>query len=200
MKRETVSRIFRDQPTLETERLILRRISPLDERDLFEYASDPEVSRYLLWSPHPNVEYTRRYLSYLETRYAVGDFFDWAIVWKESGKMIGTVGFTRFRYEDDCGEVGYVLARPYWGKGIAPEALDAILRFGFGTLLLSRIEAKFLAGNERSLSVMKKVGMHFEGYLRASMRVKGELRTVGIASILSEEYRGAFEEMHENTP
>ena len=188
MKRETVSRIFRDQPMLETERLILRQISPLDERDFYEYASDPAVSQYLLWSPHPNIEYTRRYLSYLETRYAVGDFFDWAIVLKENGKMIGTVGFTRFRYEDDCGEVGYVLNSAFWGRGYALEALRAVLLFGFGTLGLARIEAKFIEDNVRSLRVMEKAGMRLEGYLRASMRVKGELTTIGVCSILREEF------------
>lgn len=189
MKRETVSRIFRDQPTLETERLILRRISPTDEGDFYEYASDPEVPRYLLWAPHPNLEYTREYLLYLESRYAVGDFFDWAIVLKESGRMIGTVGFTRFRYEDDCGEVGYVLSRAYWGKGYAAEAISRIIAFGFDTLSLERIEARIIEGNERSIHVAEKVGMQLEGYLRSSMRVKGELRTIGIMSILRDEYR-----------
>ena len=173
---------------IETERLILRRISPTDAYDFYEYASDGEVSRYLLWSPHQSLEYTREYLAYLESRYAVGDFFDWAIVLKDSGRMIGTVGFTRFRYEDDCGEVGYVLSRSFWGNGYAVEALRAVLRFGFCTLLLERIEAKFLEGNVRSLSVMEKVGMRLEGYHRSSMRVKGSLRTVGVAAILRDEF------------
>ena len=188
MKRETISRIFRDQPVIETERLILRRILPIDAENLYEYASDAEVPQYLLWSPHPSIEYTREYLTYLESRYAVGDFFDWAIVPRDSGKMIGTVGFTRFRYEDDCGEVGYVLNRAYWGRGYVVEALTSVLAFGFDTLGLERIEAKFIEGNERSLRVTEKVGMRLEGYLRASMRVKGELRTIGIASVLRDEF------------
>lgn len=188
MKRETVSRIFRDQPVLETERLILRRIQPTDACDMYEYASDPEVPRYLPWEVHPSLEYTREYLEYLETRCAVGDFFDWAVVERESGRMIGTCGFTRFRFEDDCGEVGYVFRRDVWGKGYAPEALRAVMTFGFGALGLQRVEAKFLEGNDRSLRVMEKLGMRFEGYLRSSMRVKGVLRTVGISAILRDEF------------
>lgn len=188
MKKETVSRIFRDQPTLYTEHLILRRIAPTDLSDMFEYASDPEVPRFLPWEPHESTDYTREYLTYLETRLAIGDFFDWAVVERESGKMIGTCGFTRFRYEDDCGEVGYVLNRSVWGKGYAPEALEAVLAFGFNTLMLERIEARFLPENLRSLRVMEKVGMTKEGYLRSAMRIKGEIRTVGICSILRGEY------------
>lgn len=184
MRRETISRIFRDQPTLVTERLILRRISPIDAEDMYEYSCDPEVTRYLLWNPHPSLAYTREYLDYLESRYAVGDFFDWAVVERGSGKMIGTCGFTRFRYEDDCGEVGYVLNPAVWGKGYAPEALREIFSFGFDTLGLHRIEAKFIEGNMRSLRAAEKVGMRLEGYLRNAMRIKGTLRTIGICSIL----------------
>lgn len=187
MKRERIARIFENQPTLETERLILRRILPTDAEDMFEYASDRAVPQYLLWNPHPDLAYTREYLLYLESRYAVGDFFDWAIVKKDSGKMIGTCGFTRFRYEDDCGEIGYVLNRTEWGQGYAAEAVRAVLRFGFDTVGLSRIEAKFMEGNAQSLRVTEKVGMTFEGYLRSAMRVKGNLTTIGIASILRDE-------------
>ena len=190
MKRETVSRIFHNQPTLETERLVLRRISPVDAADMYEYSHDPEVPRYLTWEVHPDPEFTEEYIEYLESRYAVGDFFDWAVILKEGGKMIGTCGFTRFRYEDDCGEVGYVLSRSCWGQGYAAEALRAVMTFGFETLALERIEAKFLEGNTGSLRVMEKVGMTFEGYLRSSMRVKGSLRTVGICSILRSEFYG----------
>lgn len=192
MKRETISRIFRNQPTLETEHLVLRRISLLDAEDMHEYAADPEVSQYLTWTPHPSIAYTREYLEYLDTRYSIGDFFDWAIVERASGKMIGTCGFTRFRCEDDCAEVGYVLNRSFWGRGYAAEAVRAVIDFGFRTLSLQRIEAKFLEGNDRSLRVTEKVGMKLEGYLRSSMRVKGALCTVGISSILRSEYEATY--------
>ena len=187
MRQETVYNIFSHFPQLETERLYLRAMRVSDAPDMFDYARRPEVTRYLLWNPHPDLAYTREYLLYLESRYAVGDFFDWAIVKKDGGKMIGTCGFTRFRYEDDCGEIGYVLSRSEWGKGYAAEAVRAVLRFGFETVGLARIEAKFMEGNAQSLRVTEKVGMTFEGYLRSAMRVKGNLTTIGIASILRDE-------------
>ena len=106
--------------------------------------------------------------------------------------MVGTCGFTRFRYEDDCGEIGYVLSPEVWGRGYAVEALRALLSFGFGTLGLARIEARIIAGNEPSLRVTEKLGMTCEGYLRNGMRIKGVLRTIGISSILRSEYDALY--------
>ncbi len=187
VKRETVSRFFRDQPTVECDRLILRRIARTDAADMYAYARDARVTRYLTWDPHPSLSYTEEYLAYLETRTAIGDFFDWAVIERATGRMVGTCGFTRFRYEDDCGEIGYVLSPDVWGKGYAVEALRALLDLGFGTLGLARIEARIIEGNAQSFRVAEKLGMRFEGYLRNGMRIKGVLRTIGICSILREE-------------
>ena len=109
MRKETVYRIFSHIPTLETPRLTLRGMRVSDAEDVFDYASREEVTRYLLWSPHPDIEYTRRYLTYIGQRYRTGDFFDWAMVSRETGHMIGTCGFTSFNFSADSGEIGYVL-------------------------------------------------------------------------------------------
>ncbi len=188
MKKELICRIFSRMPELETERLVLRRMHVGDEEDMYAYARQSEVTRYLLWSPHPDIYYTRDYLRYLSTRYAAGNFYDWAIVLKETERMIGTCGFTSFDCAHDAAEIGYVLNPNYRGQGIAPEAVRAVLAFGFGKLALHRIEARFMEGNDASLRVMEKVGMHFEGYRREAMLVKGSYRTIGYASILQREY------------
>ena len=179
MKKELLCRLFANMHVLTTERLVLRRMRVTDAEDMHRYACRSDVTRYLLWSPHPDLSYTREYLQYLNTRYAAGTFYDWAITLKESGKMIGTCGFTTIDPQNECAEVGYVLNPEYWGKGIAAEALVAVLTFGFDKLLLHRIEARFIEGNEASLRVMQKVGMQFEGYRREAMLVKGSYRTVG---------------------
>ena len=72
--------------------------------------------------------------------------------------------------------------------GIAVEAVREVMRFGFETLQLHRIEAKFIEGNTASLRVMEKTGMRFEGYHRDSMLIKGTYRTIGVCGILREEY------------
>lgn len=188
MKREEIYRIFSNIPTLQTERLTLRRLMVSDALDMFEYSKDPEVTRYLTWDAHPDVMYTREYLQYLGTHYNVGDFFDWGVILTSEDKMIGTCGFTRFDYNNNSGEIGYVINPAYRGQEIADEAVRAVMQFGFETLKLNRIEAKFIEGNSASLRVMKKTGMQLEGYHRSAMLIKGEYRTIGVCSILRDEY------------
>ena len=66
MKQEQLHQIFTNPPTLSTERLVLRKIAVSDAEDMFDYARRSEVTRFLLWSPHPSVGYTREYLQYIE--------------------------------------------------------------------------------------------------------------------------------------
>lgn len=188
MKRSSIYKIFTKIPVLETERLILRKMCVEDAQDMYEYSKKPEVTEYLTWSPHPDEVYTRNYLSYLATRYRVGDFYDWAITLKESGKMIGTCGFTRFDFTNDVAEVGYVLNPEYWGCGIAAEALLEVIKFGFLNLDIHRAEGKYIEGNEKSRRVMEKVGMKFEGIRRESMKIKGKYQNIGTCSLLREEF------------
>ncbi len=195
MKKEQICRVFSHLPELTTSRLILRRMCVEDAEDMYAYARRSEVTRYLLWSPHPDIYYTRDYLRYLMTRYAAGSFYDWGVVCKEDGRMIGTCGFSCFDFAHDAAEIGYVLNPDYRGCGFAPEAVRTVLAFGFDHLGLHRIEARFMEGNTPSLRVMQKVGMQFEGYRREAMMVKGAYRTVGYCSLLEQEY----EKMKKNT-
>lgn len=199
-----IQRIFRDPPVLPTRRLILRRMLKTDYKDMYEYASQSRVTRYLLWDEHDSEAYTCRYLQYIQSRYRSGEFFDWAIVLKDpenpdnpsprglagKGKMIGTCGFTRFHYEHRAAEIGYVLNPAYWGMGLAPEAVRMVLHFGFTELRLHRIEARYMEGNTASRRVMEKVGMQFEGIARDSMFIKGSYVSVGTCAILQEDYFG----------
>ena len=102
--------------------------------------------------------------------------------------MIGTVGFTSCDEKNLCLEVGYVLNPEYWGRGIATEALEALLNFAFCELGANRVEAKYMIGNENSRRVMEKCKMKYEGTLRQKLLVKGSLRDVGICSLLRDEY------------
>lgn len=190
MKKEKLCKIFSDIPILNTERLVLRGMRREDAEDMYEYASREEVTKFLLWSPHASLSYTREYLKYIESRYVLGDFFDWAIVLAESDKMIGTCGFTKIDTVNNLGEIGYVLNPSYHRQGLAAEAAAEVIRFGFEELELHRIEARFMTGNDASRSVMEKLGMEFEGFERESMLVKGTYRTIGTYAIISEDYFG----------
>ena len=189
MKKEKIYRIFSRMPVLETDRLLLRRMKVTDADDMFDYARRDDLTKYLLWSPHPDFFYTKDYLKYIESRYSVGDFYDWAVVEKSSGRMIGTCGFTSIDFSHNAGEIGYVLNPDLHGKGYGTEAARRVIAFGFENLGLHRIEAKFMEGNLASLRVMEKLGMKFEGFRREAMLVKGKYRTIGVSAILEDEYK-----------
>ena len=189
MKKEKIYRVFSHLPELTTPRLTLRKMMVVDTSDMYEYASRPDVTRYLTWTPHPDRAYTKQYLEYLGNRYSAGMFYDWAVIYEPDCKMVGTCGFTFFNCTSDSAEVGYVLNPEYWGKGIATEALSRVIEFGFSELGLHRIEARFIEGNEASRSVMERVGMTYEGMLREGMLVKGAYVSVGICSILASEWK-----------
>lgn len=188
MKNNELSRIFRTPPRLETEHLLLRMIDRRDRDDMYDYSSREDVTRYLLWSPHPSVDYTGGYIRSVVKHYRIGDFYDWAIVSKSDAHMIGTIGFTRLDMTNRVGELGYVVNPKYKGHGFATEAGRSILRFGFEQLGLNRIEARYMVENHASGRVMEKLGMSLEGVARCAMLVKGVCRDIAVCAITRDDY------------
>lgn len=182
------SEYFKKKIVFETERLILRRIETGDARDLYEYASREETSRYLLWHPHGSEYSTRFVIDGLKRDYKAGSYFELAVILREKGKMIGTSGITSFDAQNRVAEIGYVISPDYWGMGFAVEAAAVLMNFAFCELGANRVEAKYMMGNENSRRVMEKLGMTFEGVQREKLYVKGEYRDIGICSILAKEY------------
>lgn len=189
MRTENLYQIFSKMPELETARLLLRAMRVKDTEDMYAYAKNPEVTQYLLWSPHKSPDYTRSYLEYLAGRYRLGQHYEWAMVSKADGHMIGTCGFSKIECLHNAAEIGYVLNPAYRGQRLVVEAAERVLRFGFDVLGLHRVEARYMVGNDASRRVMEKLGMRFEGVRRGSMLVKGVYRDIGICSILVNEYR-----------
>lgn len=179
---------FSKNIVLETERLLLRKITSNDAYDMYEYACRPETSEYLLWSPHISVSATKNVIEAMKSDYAAERFFDFAVIYKENMKMIGTVGFTSYDEKNQCAEAGYVISPDYWYKGIAAEALSAILNFAFCELGLNRVEARYMVENLNSKRVMEKCQMTYEGCFRSKLLVKGAFRDIGVCSILASEY------------
>jgi ribosomal-protein-alanine N-acetyltransferase len=181
--------ILKNLPTLETERLILRRMTLDDARAVFAYASDPDVTRYVIWNMHRTIEDSKRFLRSLVEGYENAEAADWGIVCKENGKFIGGCGIVGWSPEHARAELGYVLSREYWGRDLMPEAVRAMIRFGFERMGLNRIEARCIAENAASARVMEKVGMSHEGTLRQREFIKGAYRDIKLYAILKSEYR-----------
>ena len=181
--------IFSSLPTLKTDRLILRPIKRSDAQDLYAYAQDPAVSRHVLWDAHKNVQESRQFIRAARRQYRRGLPGSFAITLKDSGRMIGTVGFMWINLDYRSAEVGYSLSRAYWNRGIMTEALRAVIAFGFDTLRLNRIEAQHETDNPASGRVMAHVGMQYEGTLRQRLKNKGRFVDVALYAILRSDPR-----------
>lgn len=153
--------------TLETERLILRRFTRDDAQDMFDtWAGDEETTRYLSWGPHASVENSRGYAEYLEGNYANPNAYDWCLVLKETGKPVGSLGVVRINDALGEAEIGWVIGRSYWGRGLMPEAGRRVIDFLLDEVGFNRVCAVHDAQNPKSGRAMIKCGMRYEGTLR----------------------------------
>ncbi len=181
--------IYLGTPNLETERLLLRRFTREDAQDMFEYASNSEVSKYMTWDTHQTIDDSLGYINFTLDRYEKDETGDWGIVLKENNKFIGSCGFVWVESKNFCGHIGYALSREYWNKGIMTEAAKRLVRFGFEEMNLNRIESVHYKENEASGKVMQKVGMAYEGLIRERGFVKEKFWDLKQYAILREDWK-----------
>jgi len=179
-----LSRFFEKHPVLETERLILRPRTMADKDDIFEYASDPEVTRYVIWPTHRSVEDTIAFLESAPKNFAKRESIGFAIELKETGKMIGDCGFLRIEPKHHRTEIGYVLNRNFWSKGYMTEAVHELIRFAFKEMGMHRVAATCDFDNVRSAAVMERCGMTLEGVHRDSELRRGRFIAKKMYAIL----------------
>jgi ribosomal-protein-alanine N-acetyltransferase len=184
-----VREVLKDLPSLETDRLVLRKMTLDDAEAIFAYASEHEVSRYTLWETHRSIEDSRAFLELVIQKYESGGEPDWGIVYKGDHRFVGACGLVDWEAEHARAEVGFVLSREYWGRGLMPEAVRAMFSFGFERMNLNRVEARCIVENAASARVMEKAGMAYEGTLRQREYIKGAYRDIKLYAILKEEFR-----------
>lgn len=182
-----IEKIFGNLPTLETERLLLRKITLEDAWDMHYYGSNENVSKYVTWETHKSLSDTREFIEFVLTKYENKKIAPWGIEYKENGKLIGTIDFVSWQLKHNIAEIGYVLSQDYWGKGITTEAAKEVIKFGFENMDLVRIQARCDIENIGSARVMEKVGMTFEGVIRKGIFVKSKHRDIKMYSIINEE-------------
>jgi ribosomal-protein-alanine N-acetyltransferase len=165
---------------LETERLVLRKFHQKDLSDVIAWEE----------SPGAQTAKTRaqEFLDYCFREYREWGFGPWGIQWKETGAIVGNCGFPHIIFEESCGEVNYYIAPGYRGKGLAPEALRALLQFGFRDLGLNRIQARCEPDNLSSERVMQKAGMRDEGWIERAPFSKDPSPKQKLYAILHNEF------------
>ena len=143
---------------METERLILRPWREEDVESLFEYARDPRVGPIAGWPPHTSVENSREII-----RTVLSEPETYAVCLKEDNRAIGSVGLmigekSWLRLPESEGEIGYWIGVPFWGRGLIPEAVRALIRYAFADLRLESLWCGYFTCNDRSRRVQEKCG------------------------------------------
>lgn len=150
---------------IETNRLLLRKFTFEDAQAVYHnWASDSEVTKYLMWPPHTSVTDSENILNDWIKSYEKDNFYQWAIVLKDnSSEPIGTIGVTNQEDAIGMAHIGYCIGRKYWHNGITSEALKSVLEYLFDQVEFKRIESRHDPRNSNSGEVMKKCGMKYEG-------------------------------------
>lgn len=175
-------------PILETERLILRAVSVGDVDDMFEYASTEEVTQYTTFKRHRTKEDTCLAIQEVFLKRPVKGWPEaFAIVLKESNKMIGTCDFWPIA-KNDVFEMGYALNPKHWNQGIVTEAGERVLKYAFEEYGVRRMELRHIDQNIGSKKVGQKLGFIHEGTKRKFIKVKSEYRDLEYYGMLKEEY------------
>ena len=165
-----MSQDLNERVELTTERLLLRPFAFDDVDDVLSYASDPEVARYV---PLPQ-PYTRGDAVEFIARQVLADWSTlplFAIVFEQH--VIGSIAL-RIDQPNELADLGYALARPHWGQGLMPEAVRAVVTWGFERYDLHKVYACADLRNRRSWRVMEKLGMTREGVLRGHQKLRDE--------------------------
>lgn len=145
--------------TYETQRCILRPIKLEDAKDMFEYYSKDYVVQYLPMKPHKTISETKRFIkSYFLHSYNLGKISHLAIVFKNTNKVIGNVGFNNISQNSKEGELGICINPEYWGMNLSSELLSAMLLYGFDELNLEKVTATIYEDNKYSKNTLDKLG------------------------------------------
>ena len=184
---------------IETDRLILRKFKMTDYVDMYNnWASEDDVTRYITWATHKNIEETRDVVAKYVFDSERDNYYHWCIELKETNEAVGSIGAFRLFEDLSLFEVGYCIGKKFWNKGITTEAMHAIIKFFFEEVGINRIEARHDTKNPASGVVMKKSGMQLEGILRQAGKNNTGICDSAVYGILEEEcgycsYGGIYE-------
>lgn len=183
------------QPTLTTERLLLRPFTLADAPTIQQLAGDRDIAANTLTIPHPYEHgMAEEWIGTHRERFEQGDTVNFAVTLRQGGALIGAIGLTGIDQAHRHAEIGYWIGKPYWNRGYCTEAAAAVLRYGFDVLGLNRIQAHHFSHNPASGRVMEKIGMTYEGCLRQHVQRWGVFQDLKMYGILKSEYESQSKE------
>lgn len=174
---------------IESKRLILRPFELSDRKSAFiNWAGDDKVTEFLKWPTHKDEDFTHNVIKFWLDKYNDKSFYNLAIVFKEINEVIGVISIPWLDEKANKVHIGYSIGSKWWNRGIAREALAAIIPFLFEEVGVGRIEAIHDPNNPSSDKVMLKNGFTYEGTMRNYDFTNKGISDASIYSILSEEY------------
>lgn len=177
------------RPVLQTRRLTLRLFRRDDAPRLAELAGRREISHTMISIPHPCTEaWAREWIARKLSEFAAGLTVPWAMELRCTESLVGGIQLRSIDHEHALGEVSFWIGCDWWGQGLATEALQAVLAYGFGALQLNRIYGYHMVRNPASGRVLEKAGFQAEGVLRQRVRKWGVFEDVVIRAILREDW------------
>ena len=180
---------FCEFPVLETERLILRQLVPEDTISVYRIRSDYRVTHYNTGAPYRRVEQALRLIHSIQDGYEEQKELRWGLVLRgDDHTVVGMCGYNYWNRHDRRASVGYDLAHAYWGQGLMPEALRAVVEFGFHAMDLNRIEADCTVENSASARVLEKLGFQPEGLQREQYFEEGRFWDLRLFALLRRDY------------
>ena len=175
--------------SLETPRLVLRKACREDAAPMFHnWASDPEVTKYLTWPAHESISVSEWVLGSWLKEYEKQNYYQWMIVLKELGQPIGSISVVQLHENIEEVEVGYCIGKAWWHRGIMSEALGAVINILFEEVGMNRITARHDTNNPNSGAVMRKCGMQYEGTLRSADRNNQGICDAAVYAILRSDW------------
>lgn len=183
---------------LETERLILRRFTLDDTEPMFKnWASDMEVTKYLTWPTHENVDISRGVIKNWLSDYESENKYNWAIELKSLREPIGSIAAVKVDDSAHLVHIGYCIGKYWWHRGYTSEALARLVRFFFEEVGVNRVEARFDPRNTNSGKVMAKTGLKYEGIMRQADRNNQGICDASYYAILAEDYFNSSQKTQE---
>lgn len=172
-----------------TERLRLRRIRESDAENAFNgWCNDPDVNKFLTWPLHGNVETTKNLFSNWVKEYSKDDYYHWAICFKDTDEIFGTISVVFVNEKAEFVEIGYCIAKKYWHQGYTSEALKALIPFFFEEVNVNSICLAHDINNPNSGKVMAKCGLKLDGVLRQASRNNTGICDIARYSMTKEDY------------
>lgn len=174
---------------IHTPRLLLRRFHISDDDNVLKYwASDIEIQSMYFEPVYSTKQDVQKLLARYIESYSKTDYYRWAIISKETNKCIGQIAFFMIDSKNHFGEIEYCIGKKFQNKGFATESTNSLIKFGFETINLNKVQISHMSHNIPSKKVIEKCGFTYEGKLRDYFYMNGKYIDRLFYSILRKEY------------